>query len=111
MAAYVKTIEDPNRTSLQWVIRALETIEQPSYGRAMRLGHLFQTESENSRNDRVMGERRRAIHNDLCRILLHIPQLSVQGFARLAAEAEARQAIAEFLDTVRRRAVPVDQGT
>jgi len=46
---------------------------------------------------------RRAAHNELCEKMLEIPQLAKAGFARLAAEARARNALTDqFAETAHR---------
>lgn len=54
------------------------------------------------REDARMADQRRNVHNALCRKMLEVPQLAEVGFARLAAEAEARDALADrYVETAR----------
>ncbi len=69
-----------------------------SFGRRMQMnwGNSFQ-------EDTKAAALRRATHNELCKRMLEIPQLSEAGFARLAAEARARNALTDqFTETARR---------
>ena len=52
-----------------------------------------------------IAEERRRVHNALCRKMLEIPQLAEVGFARLAAEAEARDALTDQYVEMARRAM------
>ncbi len=55
--------------------------------------------------DARTGDRRRDVHNALCRRMLEIPQLAEVGFARLAAEAEVRDALTDQYVQMARQAM------
>jgi len=57
------------------------------------------------REDARMAEQRRTVHNALCRKMLEVPQLAEVGFARLAAEAKARNALPDHYVEMARRAM------
>lgn len=59
------------------------------------------------REDARMADQRRTVHNALCRKMLEIPQLAEVGFARLAAEAQARDALTDQYVQMARQAMLV----
>jgi tetratricopeptide (TPR) repeat protein len=95
VAAYLGTKPDTQRLSLLWVPNVLETISQSYYGDQTRLGHLYQRSDSRSDEHVKLAQRRRELHQVLCRTMLDIPQLSPMGFAHLWAEAKARDAVSD----------------
>lgn len=57
------------------------------------------------REDARVADQRRTAHNALCRKMLEIPQLVQVGFSRLAAEAEARDALTDQYTAMARQAM------
>lgn len=57
------------------------------------------------REDARIADQRRTVHNALCRRMLEIPQLAEVGFARLAAEAEVRDALTDQYVQMARQAM------
>ncbi|MEE8370040.1 MAG: hypothetical protein V3S00_04640, partial [Dehalococcoidia bacterium] len=126
LAGFVRSIEPPARGSLSWLDSALEAIVGPVKGNRVLLTHLYQRASEEGadgppsevvssarlvssarqisespaerkQGPGPLGERRLAVHTDLCRAMVALPQVSAVGFSRLVAAALARQEIPEDL--------------
>lgn len=135
LAGFVRSIEEPaKRGSLDWLDPALEAIVGPCIGSRVRLSHLYQLGSDEGKAGQAVGvmstarlvatarqaadpaadrkqgpgrvaERRLAVHADLCRAMVALPQVSAAGFSRLAAVALARREIPEDLPLLAQEAL------
>jgi tetratricopeptide (TPR) repeat protein len=100
---YLNSLKDTNSIDLNWAANIPTTIANSYSRNNIRLPHLYSESQSNvmrtGRNEVPVKEqeelinRRREVHNQFCKSMLEIPQLTQQGFAFLHSEARARGAI------------------
>jgi tetratricopeptide (TPR) repeat protein len=102
VTAYLQGLDDPERVDLQWVDQLRERLSGHIGMGRQHLAPIYHARGlqEGLDEDAAQLQRqRRSVHNDLCRAMLHVPQLAGRGFSGLHAEARARGALTdEFAD-------------
>ncbi|MBN1974102.1 MAG: hypothetical protein JW787_10720 [Sedimentisphaerales bacterium] len=102
VAQYLDNVKDVNSTNLSWVTNIPRTIANSYSRNNIRLPQLYSESQTNTQNNinfikeqEELAQRRREVHNRLCRSMLRFPYLASQGFAYLHSEARARNAVSD----------------